>query len=110
MGFPGSSVVKNLPDSVGDTGSIPGSRIYPLEEEMATYSSIFAWKVSWTEGPGEVAESKMTEHTLIVIDKVVERHIFLNFLFNIIPIVFKSQQKHIFHMKLWSDNIKLYCG
>ena len=77
---------------------------------MATYSSIFAWKVSWTEGPGEVAESKMTEHTLIVIDKVVERHIFLNFLFNIIPIVFKSQQKCIFHMKLWSDNIKLYCG
>ena len=24
----------------------------PLEKEMATYSSIFAWKVSWTEEPG----------------------------------------------------------
>ena len=24
-GFPGGSVVKNLPASVGDTGSIPGS-------------------------------------------------------------------------------------
>ena len=23
----------------------------PLEEEMATYSSIHAWKVSWTEQP-----------------------------------------------------------
>ena len=24
----------------------------PLEEEMATYSSILAWKISWTEEPG----------------------------------------------------------
>ena len=26
----------------------------PLEKEMATYSSIFAWKVSWTEEPGRL--------------------------------------------------------
>ena len=24
----------------------------PLEEEMATHSSILAWKISWTEEPG----------------------------------------------------------
>ena len=24
----------------------------PLEEEMATYSSILAWRLPWTEGPG----------------------------------------------------------
>ena len=24
----------------------------PLEEEMATYSSILAWKTPWTEEPG----------------------------------------------------------
>ena len=24
----------------------------PLEKEMATHSSIFAWKFSWTEEPG----------------------------------------------------------
>ena len=24
----------------------------PLEEEMATYSSILAWEIPWTEGPG----------------------------------------------------------
>ena len=24
----------------------------PLEEEMATYSSILAWKMPWTEEPG----------------------------------------------------------
>ena len=25
---------------------------YPLEKEMATHSSILAWKISWTEEPG----------------------------------------------------------
>ena len=27
---------------------------YPLEEEMATHSSIPAWKIPWTEKPGEL--------------------------------------------------------
>ena len=26
----------------------------PLEEEMATHSSIFSWKISWTEEPGRL--------------------------------------------------------
>ena len=25
---------------------------YPLEEEMATHFSIFAWEILWTEEPG----------------------------------------------------------
>ena len=25
---------------------------YPLENEMATYSSILTWKIPWTEDPG----------------------------------------------------------
>ena len=25
---------------------------YPLEEEMATHSSILAWEIAWTEEPG----------------------------------------------------------
>ena len=31
-GFPGGSMVKNLPDNVGDAGLIPGSEISPGEE------------------------------------------------------------------------------
>jgi len=45
-------VVKNLPIKavdVKDTGSIPVS---PLEEDMATHSSILAWRIPWTEEPG----------------------------------------------------------
>ena len=26
----------------------------PLEKEMATHSSIFAWKIPWTEDPGRL--------------------------------------------------------
>ena len=54
LGFPGSSVVKNLPANAGDardTDSIPELG-RSLEEEMATYSSILAWKTLWTEEPG----------------------------------------------------------
>ena len=44
-------MVKNLPASAGDVGSIPGSGTSP-EKEMATHSSILAWEIPWTEEPG----------------------------------------------------------
>ena len=47
-GFPGDSVVKNLPASAGDASSNPGPR-NPLKEEMVTHSSTLAWKISLTE-------------------------------------------------------------
>ena len=50
MVFPGGSVVKNLPANAGDVGSIPGLED-PMEEEMATHSSIPAWEIPWTEEP-----------------------------------------------------------
>ena len=40
----------NAGDS-GDLGLIPGWED-PLEEEMATHSSILAWRIPWTEEPG----------------------------------------------------------
>jgi len=43
-------VVKNLSPNA-DVGSIPGWG-RPLEKEMATHSSILAWKIPWTEEPG----------------------------------------------------------
>ena len=36
--------------SAGDLGSIPGSED-PLEKEMATHSSILAWRIPRTEEP-----------------------------------------------------------
>ena len=37
----------------GDPGSIPG-REDVLEKEMATHSSILAWKIPWREEPGRL--------------------------------------------------------
>ena len=54
LGFPGGSIVKNLPANAGDTGSIPGWE-GPLKKEMATQSSILAWEIPWTEEPGGFA-------------------------------------------------------
>ena len=69
VGFPGGSVVKNLPASAGDTGDAgwipergrssvqetqemqvrPLSGEDPLREEMATHSSILVGRIPWTE-------------------------------------------------------------
>ena len=46
-------IVKNLPDTVGDIRDVASSLDWedPLEKEMATYSSILAWEIPWTEEP-----------------------------------------------------------
>ena len=46
-------MVKNLPANAGDVkeGLILGVE-KPLEEGMATHSSMLAWRVPWTEKPG----------------------------------------------------------
>ena len=47
-------VMKNPPASAGDArdaGSTLGQED-PLEEGMATHSSILAWRIPWTEEPG----------------------------------------------------------
>ena len=50
-GLTGGSLIKNLPANAGDVGSILGQDD-PLEEEMATHSSILAWRI---HGQGSLA-------------------------------------------------------
>ena len=51
MVFPGGSEGKASAHKAGDPGSILG-REDPLEKEMATHSSILAWRTPWTEESG----------------------------------------------------------
>ena len=51
MGFPGGLDGKESACNVGDLGLILGWED-PLEEGMATLSSILAWRIPWTEEPG----------------------------------------------------------
>ena len=50
LGFPGSSDGKEPACNARDLGSIPWED--PLEEGVATHSSILAWRIPWTEEPG----------------------------------------------------------
>ena len=53
MDFPGDSDGKASACNAGDPGSISGSEDL-LEKEMATHSSILAWKIPWTEESGRL--------------------------------------------------------
>ena len=50
-GFPGGSVVKNLP-AMQETWVQSLGWEDPLEKEMATHSSILAWRIPWTKELG----------------------------------------------------------
>ena len=65
-------VVKNLPVSIEDVKRRVRSLVWedPLEKEMATHSSILAWRIAWTEEPGGLQSlglqtADMTEATYI---------------------------------------------
>ena len=66
-------MVKNPPANAGD-GVRSLGREDALEKEMATHSSILAWKILWAEEPGglQSMESKRVGH-----DKATNTHIYL---------------------------------
>ena len=51
VGFPGDSTVQN-PPAIQETGVQSLGQEDPPETEMATHSSIFAWRIPWTEEHG----------------------------------------------------------
>ena len=46
------------------------SQEYPLEKEMATHSSILAWRILWTEEPGEIQFMKSLQSHPTLCDRV----------------------------------------
>ena len=46
-------MVKRLP-TIGETWVQSLGQEDPMEKEMATHSSILAWKIPWTEEPGRL--------------------------------------------------------
>ena len=47
-------MAKDSTCNAGDTGDLVRTLVWedPLEEEMATHSSILAWRIPWTEESG----------------------------------------------------------
>ena len=44
----------------------------PLEKEMATHSSILAWRIPWTEVPGRVQSRGCKSHNLATNPHLIE--------------------------------------
>ena len=66
MGFSGGSVVKSLP-AMQETEEMWVQSLGwedPLEENMATHSSILAWRIPWTEEPGWLQSIKLQRDEL----------------------------------------------
>ena len=66
MGFPSGTVVKNLP-AIQEPQEMPVQSLGgedPLEESMATHSSMLAWRTPWAEEPGglQSIESQRAGH------------------------------------------------
>ena len=53
VGFPGGSMVKNLP-AKQKTWVWSLGQEDPMEKEMATHSSILTWEIPWTEERGRL--------------------------------------------------------
>ena len=51
-------MVKNLPANAGDARIQSVGQENLLEKEMATYSSILAWEIPWTEEPDRLQSTE----------------------------------------------------
>ena len=71
LGFSGGRVVKNLLANSADSGIWSLGQEDPLEEEMATHSSILAWKIPWREEPGglqsQESQRRLSTHMRYII-------------------------------------------
>ena len=68
LDFPGGSVVKNLP-AMQETQVQSLGWEDPLEEEMATHSSILAWRISWTEESGGLLSDGVAKESYNLVAK-----------------------------------------
>ena len=75
-GFPGGSVVRNLPATAGDTRLDPWVREDTLDKEMASHSTILAPEIPRTEKPGGLQSvgSQRVRHDLVTEDTLTHTH------------------------------------
>ena len=68
LGFPGGSVVKNLP-AMQETRVQSLGQEDPLEKEMTIHSSILAWEIPWTEEPGGLQCMESQKNRMLLSDQ-----------------------------------------
>ena len=94
VGFPGGSVVKNLP-AMQDTWVRSLGQEYPLQKKMVTHSGILAWKIPWTEEPSRL--HGVTKESAIVQEPNNNKHLSNA---NITQLKFSPQRAKVLYMTL----------
>ena len=61
LGLPVALAIKNLPAMQEMQVQLPVQED-PLEDGMATHSSILAWRIPWTEDPGGLQSIGLQRH------------------------------------------------
>ena len=61
-GLPGDAVVTN-PPAIQETWVRSLGREVPLEKEMATHSTVLAWRIPWMEEPGGLQSTGLQSET-----------------------------------------------
>ena len=65
MDLPGGSVVKN-PPAMQETQVASLGQEDPLQEEMATHSSILAWEIPWRSLAGLKSQTQLSMHACVI--------------------------------------------
>ena len=100
MGFPGDSVVKNLP-AVQEPQKIWVQSLGqedPLKEGRAAHSRILTWRIPWTEEPGRL-QSVWLQRAGHDWSDLARAHTCTHKVFNINSKIHKGLRTN--HMKLW---------
>ena len=71
-----AQMVKHLP-TMQETWARSLSQEDPLEKEMATHSSIHAWKIQWTEEPGGATAHGVAKSRTQLSEKEIAREHFM---------------------------------
>ena len=72
-GFPGGSDGKESACLAADLSSIPESGRSPRGGDMATHSSILAWRIPWTQEPG--GHSSQGHKELDTTEQLIQGHL-----------------------------------
>ena len=102
-------MVKNLPAML-ETWVQPLGRENPLEKEMATHSSILAWRIPWTEEPGRLQSIRLqpVRHDGNNIACTHTVHIYVNANLQIHPTgCFLARCLYVYSLCLWQLTFEL---
>ena len=110
QGFPGGSDGKESACNAGDVGLIL-SQENPLEEEMATHSTILAWRIPWTvyllTFKKQICSNILNLFYSIFFSLITFSHLYFTFKKYSVPSAVSVNCTQSFHFSIYINNLFL---